>query len=669
MQVTGVLLLVSLGTFTAGAVLLLTLSRRPLLVGFAGPAVTLAGSASGIAAAILSLCKGPLIIDLPWSVPAGSAAVGMDPLSALFAVPILLISSLSAVYSHGYLSVHGEKSHGATLYWTWFNLLVGGMLLVTAARNALLFLLGWELMAIASFFLVMHEADEPEVRRAGWIYLVATHVGTACILALFAILGHNGPLDFSSLGVPIAAGATGSAATAFILAFIGFGTKAGFVPFHVWLPEAHPAAPSGVSAVMSGVMIKTGIYGLLRFLLFLGPPQPWWGWTILIAGLVSGVVGVLSALAQHDLKRLLAYHSVENVGIIAIGLGLGILGVCYGLPATAFLGFAGGLLHVFNHAIFKSLLFMGAGAVLKATGSRDLDHQGGLLRRMPVTGSCFLTGSMSICGLPPFNGFVSEFLVFLAAISGIVTAAGHSAAGSTAGLLAIGGLALIGGLAMACFTKAFGIVFLGEPRTPRASEDGETTTAMRVPMILLATACLAIGLAGPLFLRFGGPVAEYLCASLSFDCGAGPAARASGALAAVTAVSALVIVATALIMLFRSSLLRKRVVSRAPTWDCGFASPSASMQYTASSFADPVISLFSVVISRKRRLKGPEGLFPTDSAFFTETPDLYKEKIYRPAFSWLERLFSRFRVIQHGWVNLYILYIVAALIALLAWKL
>lgn len=664
-----VLILVSLGTFTSGAILLLTLSRRPSLAGFAGPAVTLAGSASGIAAAILSLRNGPAIIDLPWSVPSGSSAVGMDPLSTLFAVPILLISSLSAIYSHGYLSGHGEKNHGSTMYWTWFNLLAGGMLLVTAARNALLFLLGWELMAIASFFLVMHEAGEPEVRRAGWIYLVATHVGTACILALFAILGRSGSLDFSSLGIPSAAGAAGPAAAAFILAFVGFGTKAGFVPFHVWLPEAHPAAPSGVSAVMSGVMIKTGIYGLLRFLLFLGPPQPWWGWTILLSGLVSGVVGVLSALAQHDLKRLLAYHSVENIGIIATGLGLGILGVCYGLPAMAFLGFAGGLLHVFNHAIFKSLLFMGAGAVLKATGTRDLDHQGGLLRRMPLTGSCFLTGSMSICGLPPFNGFVSELLVFLAAISGIVGAAGRSAAGSTAGLLATGGLALIGGLALACFTKAFGTVFLGEPRTSHASGAREICASMSAPMILLAAACLAFGLAGPVLLRFAGPTVEYLCMRFSFDCGGGPAAVAHSALTAVTAVSSIVIVATTLFMFFRASILRKRAVSQAPTWDCGFASPSASMQYTASSFADPVISLFSAVISRKRRFGGPGGLFPTVSTFSTETPDVYQEKLYRPAFSWLERLFSRFRVIQHGRVNLYVLYIVAALFALLAWKL
>jgi formate hydrogenlyase subunit 3/multisubunit Na+/H+ antiporter MnhD subunit len=281
-----------------------------------------------------------------------------------------------------------------------FNLLLASMLLVVTARNGVLFLVSWEIMSLSSFFLVMFEDEKPGVREAGWTYLVTTHLGTALLLAMFVLLGRNsGSLDFDALSAPEAI-----AGVVFLLGLIGFGTKAGLMPLHVWLPEAHPVAPSYVSAVMSGVMIKMGIYGLLRTLTWLGEPPAWWGWTLLVLGVVSGVLGVLYALAQHDLKRLLAYHSVENIGIIAMALGVGLLGVHYRIPAMAALGFTGGLLHVVNHALFKSLLFLGAGSVLHATGVGDLDRLGGLLKRMPITGTTFLIGAAAICGLPPLNG-------------------------------------------------------------------------------------------------------------------------------------------------------------------------------------------------------------------------------------------------------------------------
>ena len=271
-------------------------------------------------------------------------------------------------------------------------------------------------MSLASFFLVMFDDEKESVRRAGWIYLVAMHLGTAFLLAMFLLLGQERRLA----GFRAALGrARRRSGVLFLLAVVGFGTKAGFIPLHVWLPEAHPAAPSHVSAVMSGVMIKTGIYGLLRMLTLLGPPPAWWGWTLLGIGVVSGVLGVLFALAQHDLKRLLAYHSVENIGIIALGLGVGLLGISYGNPTMAALGFAGGLLHVVNHAVFKSLLFLGAGSVLHATGTGEIDRLGGLLKRMPVTGATFLVGAAAISGLPPLNGFVSEFLIYLGALAGL----------------------------------------------------------------------------------------------------------------------------------------------------------------------------------------------------------------------------------------------------------
>lgn len=658
------LLVASLCTFLAGALVSFAIPDRLGAARAAGPAAVVAGSLPGIAASVLVFFSGPVKSTvIPWDMMSGGLVLGMDPLSALFTIPILLVSSLAAVYSTGYLDRPAGQGRHRAKYWGFFNLLAGGMLLVTVSRNALLFLLGWEVMAIASFFLVMHEAEEGEVRRSGWIYLVATHLGTACLLALFAILGRGGSLDFERLALP----AAGTAGAAFVLAFAGFGTKAGFVPFHVWLPEAHPSAPSGVSAVMSGVMIKTGIYGLLRFLLFLGPPPPWWGWVLLLSGMVSALVGVLSAIAQHDLKRLLAYHSVENIGIIGMGLGLGLLGISYGIPAMTFLGFAGGLFHVMNHALFKSLLFMGAGAVLKQTGTRELDHLGGLLRTMPVTGICFLAGSIAICGLPPFNGFASELLVYLSAFSGITAAAVPSHAGATAGLLAACGLALTGGLALACFTKAFGIVFLGEPRSVCAAKAGETPLSMRLPMMVLASLCLLLGLSGRFMAGFLRPVVSGLVTG--FGGAAGPAGQPGEALAAAALVSGALILASAAIFLSRTAILRKRRNAVAPTWGCGFKSPAPSMQYTASSFAEPIVRLFGGILRRRRSFVEPDGLFPAESSFSTETPDVYQDGLYRPVFSALERVFSRFRVIQHGRVNLYILYIAAALFALLAWKL
>ncbi|MBN1625296.1 MAG: hypothetical protein JW944_02125, partial [Deltaproteobacteria bacterium] len=308
-------------------------------------------------------------LRLAWQVPFGSFYIAVDPLSAFFIITISLICALAAIYGTAYLEKYrGKKDMGAV--WFFFNLLFASMLLVVVSRNGILFLIAWEAMSLSSFFLVMFEHEKPEVREAGWVYLVAAHVGQACLMFLFILLaGKDFSLDFDSFTAP--AGAT-AAGTIFILAAVGFGAKAGFLPLHVWLPDAHPAAPSHVSAVMSGVMIKTGIYGLVRIISLIGPPPQWWGYTLLVVGAISGVMGVLFALAKHDIKRLLAYHSVENIGIITIGLGLWLLGVSTNNPVLAALGLMGGLLHVLNHAIFKSLLFFGAGAVVHATGTRDM---------------------------------------------------------------------------------------------------------------------------------------------------------------------------------------------------------------------------------------------------------------------------------------------------------
>ncbi|NLT75415.1 MAG: hydrogenase [Planctomycetes bacterium] len=605
--------------------------------------------------------QAPHPVQWAWSMPGGSLSFALDGLSAFFCLPILLVSPLAALYGVGYLAGHA-RSLKAVLFF--YNVLVASMLMLVATRNGLLFLVVWEIMAISSFFLVIFDDEHAHVRRAGWTYLVATHIGTAALLAMFALLGAGADsLDFTALA---AMGRSLTMATVlFALAVIGFGSKAGFFALHVWLPQAHPAAPSHVSALMSGVMIKTGIYGLLRVLTLLGAPSAGWGWTLVIVGLSSGILGVAFALAQHDIKRLLAYHSVENIGIITLGLGAGVLGLSWGQPVLIMLGFGGGILHVLNHAVFKSLLFFGAGAVAHSTGLRDIDHLGGLLKRMRWTGLTFLVASAAICGLPPFNGFVSEFLIYVAAFSGL-----HAATPGTV-VLAIGiltGLALIGGLAAACFAKAFGMVFLGEPRSDHAGGAHEVGPTMRWPMMALAVACLAIGLLAPLAVRGVLPAVAVVA-------GGDPGAlleAAGGAIRGLTGVvyiSVTLLLVTGGLLLFRRLLPRGKQQTETGTWDCGYARPTPRMQYTASSFAQPLVDLFRTLLGTRKRGMAVRGFFPARATFETDTPDAAQERLFAPLFQSIDRLVAPIRRMQHGRVHEYLLYIAATLVLLLLfWK-
>ncbi|MBP7934616.1 MAG: hypothetical protein KA354_08225 [Phycisphaerae bacterium] len=659
------LLLTAIGLLLVGGLAALCLSRDSRRATIAGAGTAICACLIGLGQALATFGGGSLAtLRWPWSVPYGSFFVQVDAVSAFFLVTIFAVCGLAAVYGIGYMrSFRERKSSGRP--WFFFNLLVAGMALVVMARNGVLFLMAWEIMSLASFFLVTVEDEREEVRRAGWTYLVATHIGTAFLLALFALLGrHSGSLDFD--GFITASGlAHPSASLLFILALIGFGTKAGIMPLHVWLPEAHPAAPSHVSAIMSGVMIKTGIYGLLRTLTFLGPPPAWWGYLLVGIGLISGVLGVLFALAQHDLKRLLAYHSVENIGIIVLGLGLGLLGLSWHSTPLAVLGFGGGLLHVLNHAVFKSLLFLGAGSVLHSTGTREIDGLGGLLKPMPWTGAVFLIGAAAISALPPLNGFASEFLIYLGAFRCIQSL---SSPQLPALLAAIAGLALIGGLAAACFTKAFGAVFLGEPRSEHAHHAHECGPAMRWPMIILAAACGLIGLLSPFVVMAMASVIESACGL--------PAIAIERSLVltqpALTAVVVTGMVAALLFLALnwtRSRLLATRPVTRTVTWDCGYARPTARMQYTASSFAQPLIQVFHVFLRTRTLLKKPLGYFPSEASLATHTPDICEDKLYRPAFLGTAKALSKLRWLQHGRVQVYILYIAITLLALLAWRL
>jgi NADH:ubiquinone oxidoreductase subunit 5 (subunit L)/multisubunit Na+/H+ antiporter MnhA subunit len=437
------------------------------------------------------------------------------------------------------------------------------------------------------------------------------------------------------------------------------------MPLHVWLPEAHPAAPSHVSAVMSGVMVKVGIYGLVRALTLLPAGPAWWAWLLIAIGILSGIWGVLFALAQHDLKRLLAYHTVENIGIIALGLGLGLLGAYSQAPLVAVLGISGALFHVVNHALFKGLLFLGAGTVAHATGTRELELLGGLSKRMPWVAGAFIVGAVAIVGLPPLNGFASEFLIYLGAFR---AEALLDPAAAFPCLLVIAALGLIGGLAAVCFTKVVGIVFLGDPRTARAAAARGAPLLMVAPQVLLAAGCVLVGLCAPTITGSLVPIAArvaHLPPALSTRLGS----AATEPLSWVVLASAGLLALALALAEFRRALLSGRTVERGLTWDCGYARPSARMQYTASSFVQPATSFFGAWLRTRHTVSAPRGLFPQQSAFHTETPDLCSVALYRPAFGAFGRLAARLRWLQHGRVHSYIMYIALTLIALLVWYL
>jgi formate hydrogenlyase subunit 3/multisubunit Na+/H+ antiporter MnhD subunit len=656
------LLLAALSLFVVSGLTSLCLSRFPRWATLVGGGGAVSGCVLGLVIALMALLNGGAeSLRLDWSIPYSSFFIEIDALSAFFLIPIFGLCGLAALYGGGYMGVYsGKRALGTP--WFFFNLLVASMALVVLARNGVLFLICWEVMALASFFLVTFADEREEVRQAGWTYLVATHLGTAFLLVFFMLAGREaGSLDFDKFSSVSSA----TASVLFLLALIGFGTKAGFWPLHVWLPEAHPAAPSHVSAVMSGVMIKTGIYGLVRALTFLEALPVWWGWLLIAVGGISGVLGVLFALAQHDLKRLLAYHSLENIGIIALGLGVGVVGVSAGAPTVAVLGFAGGLLHVLNHALFKGLLFLGAGSVLHSTGTREIEHLGGLLKKMPWTGVTFLVGAVAICGLPPLNGFVSEFLIYLGAFAGMVSL-GVERALPLVGVTV--SLAVIGGLAAACFAKAFGIVFLGEPRTEAAHQAHEGSLTMQIPLAALALGCLLVALLAPFILSAMIPMVSQIT-SLSPTTVSESVRDLSGPLWFIVLAGVGVCASGATVALWRRVLLSRKSVTETVTWDCGYAQPTARMQYTASSFAQPITELLAPVLQTRRHIMPPQGFFPKAAQLETETPDVAHQRLYSPIFATVSRLLSRWRWLQHGQLQFYVLYIALTLLVLLLWKL
>jgi hydrogenase-4 component B len=605
----------------------------------------------------------------------GVAAVYIvDPLSAVFLAVVGAIAVPAALYSIGYARAW-EGRRSLRMPGVMLNLFLLCMSVVPLAESIFWFVLFWEGMAISSYLLVMTEADEPETVRAGNWYLGMTQFGLGFILAaFFLLLPPDGSGDFTALARHAATLSPGLKSLVFVLALIGFGSKAGLVPLHVWLPSAHPAAPSHVSALMSGVMIKLGVYGVLLFTLrLLGGGPPWWGGLVLTLGAISALLGVLYALMEHDLKRLLAYHSIENIGIIFIGVGAGMMFLSYGLPALAVLGFVGGLYHTINHACFKGLLFLGAGSVLHATHTRNMEEMGGLIKRMPRTALFFLVGAAAISALPPLNGFVSEWVVFQALLGGASIPRREVAVLMP---VAVAMLALASGLAAACFVKAFGITFLGIARSPEAEQAQEAPASMQVAMAALALACVVLGAAAyamvPALGRVVGglaglPPASVMTVRGSFSLPLS-APGAVGQISPLSILLGLVLLLAAVptaLWLFRAS----RALRVSDTWGCGRIAQTPRMQYTATAFAEPLRRIFAALYRPTEDVSidfHPESRYFVQSiAYRAHIVPWFERYLYDPVIDRVITWAARVRAIQSGSLHAYLTYLVAALVTML----
>jgi hydrogenase-4 component B len=628
------------------------------------------GALAAGGAGLASLLQGrPFSWSWPGLLAFGGLELRVDGLAAFFLIILAIVAVPCAIYGFSYTARYDGRIQLRLVGAAQAALLLAMTLTITA-DNAFTFLLGWELSSLSAYLLVLTDSEHAgAVRAANW-YLAVTHAGFAALIAVFFLLSRG---DLSASFETMRAAAPGRATrdAVFLLALFGFGAKSGLMPLHIWLPMAHPVAPSHGSALMSGLVIKLGVYGLVRIVFdVLGPGPAWWGGAVLAAGAISALLGVLYALMEHDLKRLLAYHSVENIGIIFMGLGGSLLLGGYGLSDLALIGAVGGLYHTMNHAAFKALLFLGAGAVQHATGTINMDRLGGLIRRMPWTAACFLVGAAAISALPPLNGFASEWLVFQTLLAGIAIPRPEVALAMP---LAVGLLALTGGLAAACFVKAFGITFLAIPRSHEAGMAEEAPFTMRAGMVLLVIPCVLLGVAPFAATRSLVHVATGLRAlraaptanltwGLSLQVPHGFGRMSPPVLASILGVA--ILGTFAIVALVASRRLRV-----GETWGCGRIGQTPRMQYTASAFAEPLRRVFAEIYRPTHDVAvevHPESkYFVREMEYRAEIYPWFERRLYAPLIALLGAASARTRRLQHGLVHLYLLYLVVALIVLL----
>lgn len=667
------LYLISLITLFIGAIISVVLQKNTKFT-YVSSLFSISGSFFALIFSIYILVtQSVMSVIIHTTLPMFNISIHIDALAAFFILIISTVALPASLYGIGYMKNY-EKEYNLGAFGFIYNLFLISLLLVVTAYNGIYFLFAWEIMSLTSLFLVLFENKKKDIIKSGLVYFIMTHAATAFIMLSFLLLySVTGSFDFGiiksqSINIPML-----TRSIVYICMIIGFGTKAGIVPFHIWLPRAHGAAPSHVSALMSGVMIKMGILMFFRMFLDILPHAPLWlGVVIILIGAVSSVLGVLYALSEHDIKRLLAYHSIENIGIILLGLGSGLIFISLNQPALAMLAIAAGLFHTLNHAIFKSLLFLGAGSVISQTHTRNIEEYGGLIKLMPYTALFFLVGAVAISGLPPFNGFVSEWLTFQSLFAGIIS---QNATIKGVFILSAGSLAITGGLAAACFVKAFGITFLARPRSTESKEAKESPLSLVVSMGFLAVLCLVLGIFSPTVINvlqqvvksfnvFGGATSGIAASSSSLNVSKGFAILNMPILA-LSIIVALVL-AYGLVL----AVSRKQKTVRQTLWDCGYSKLTPRMEITATAFSRSLIIIFRGIFQPTKQHE--IDYVDADIRYFSKSKtvtlgiiNVYEDYIYLPLHKILD-LFSRnIKKIQSGNINQYLLYIFILLIGLL----
>ena len=654
---------VAIGSWLIGSSVAFVVRRRAI-AGVAGVGGALAGGVAAAIAGTRVLLAGTTVTwSAPWRVPAGTLGLRLDPLAAVFLLPIAVVGALCAIYGVAYLRrhVHGGpigspigSPIGGSL--AAYNLLLASMAVVVTANDLVLFLVAWELMTLSSWALVVSDHPIAAVRSAGRQYLIAGHLATAALFLLSILLAA----DRGTFAIDALAG--GSPRTLlFLLALVGFGTKAGIVPMHVWLPDAHPAAPSHVSALMSAVMITMGFYGLARFLPILGPPALWWAYLLMALGAAGAAGGGVFAVAQRDVKRVLAYSTVENAGLVTLGMGLGLLGTALNQPLLAGLAWTAVLFHLWNHALAKALVFLGFGAVAQGAHSRSLDALGGMLARWRTVGTTLVLGTAAIASLPGLNVFASEWLLLRDLLLGVLLLKG---AALVAVLAALSLIALTGGVVVACFARLVGIGLLGVPRTPGAATAAEPSWAMRAPMLALAAGCLGVA-------AMPGQVAGALAPAVMVIARGSDVAGARGIVQPIAVLLPLLATLTGLVLLLRTGIGRAAPRRQSVTWACGYPATGPAMQYTSTSFSEPLTRLMDPLLRMEVRYAadgaGPQrALWPGKRVAWTSSaPDRVLVGLYEPVFLAVGRVGAWARRRSPPRVATSLLYIVLTVLALL----
>jgi len=612
--------------------------------------------------AVQSLLGSSLSFTLPGSYVTGVIPVRMDALSGWFILIINLIFLTGALYGYSYLKSYQKRSNSLTLHSIAFLLQHASIVSICVIQNSLVFLIAWEILALTSFVLIIFEHENPVTIKAGINYLIQAHFSIVFLMIGFLwVINKTNSYDFQAITTYSASLPGTASLILFLCFFAAFAIKAGFVPFHTWLPYAHPAAPSHISGMMSGVIIKIGIFGILRMLLIIKTDYLAAGYFILIISVISGLYGVMLAIIQHNLKKLLAYHSIENIGIIGIGIGLGCIGTGTGNMVLATLGFAGALLHTLNHALFKSLLFYTAGNVYQATHTMEIEKLGGLVKRMPQTTLLFLIASISICGIPPFNGFISEFILYTGLYNWLSSGTLFS---MLAAIFSTVGLAAIGGLAMLCFTKAFGIIFLGNSRSPLPENCREVSFMQLLPTYLLAAVLVLIGLFPVFFIGILSRPVSLFTGSAEWANNSVPNGLFEVLQPINWAVGTLVLLVAAIFGI-RKLLLRKRPATSASTWGCGYEAPTVKQQYSAASFVRTFGKLFAPALLVEKEEKIVQGIFPTEAKYHTHSYDKVEKVLIDKILKLNKNFMGRFTFLNNGRLQFYILYGIIFIITVL----